>query len=144
MKNFKVLVAGGRDFNNYPAMQQRLDSLLRDKAKTHKIIIVSGKARGADNRGERYAKLRGCEVEAHPADWNNIHVEGAVIKENKHGKYNAIAGHMRNKDMAIACDVGVIFWDTQSSGTYNMINLLETHEKPMRVFDYSGKPILED
>lgn len=141
---FKVLVAGGRDFNDLTVLGVKLDSLLRNKVETHNIVIVSGKAKGADTLGETYAELRGYEVEEYPADWKNICVEGAVIKENKHGKYNAVAGHMRNIDMAIACDVGVIFWDTQSSGTYNMIYLLEIYEKPMRAFDYSGKPILED
>ena len=142
METFKVLVAGGRDFTDFLTLKFKLDDLLINKAKEHKIIIVSGKAKGADSLGERYAKLRGYDVEEHPADWKNILVEGAVIKENKHGKYNAVAGHNRNKDMAISCDVGVIFWDTQSSGTYNMINLLEEYEKPSRVYDYNGKPIL--
>ena len=74
MTIFKVLIAGGRDFTNANLLYGTLDSLLRDKAQTHKIIIVSGKAAGADKLGEDYAKLRGYEVEPHPADWKNISV----------------------------------------------------------------------
>lgn len=140
-KIFKVLIAGGRDFSNFSLLTIQLDSLLREKVKTHKIIIVSGKAAGADKLGEDYAKLRGYEIETHPADWKNILVEGAVIKSNKYGEYNAVAGHMRNEDMAISCDVGVLFWDGSSTGTGNMLSLLTKYNKPCRAYFYDGEPI---
>tara|TARA_R110002126_G_scaffold93585_7_gene221641 strand:- start:4841 stop:5326 length:486 start_codon:yes stop_codon:yes gene_type:complete len=138
---FRVLVAGGRDFTNANLLYGKLDTLLRNKIKTHKIIIVSGKAAGADKLGENYAKLRGYEVEPHPADWKNISVEGAVVRSNKYGEYNAVAGHMRNEDMAVSCNVGVLFWDGSSTGTGNMLSLLNKYNKPCRAYFYDGEPI---
>ena len=113
-----------------------LDSVLREKCKSHSIVIVSGKAKGADSLGEKYAKLRGYKISAHPADWKDITREGAVIRSNKYGEYNAIAGHMRNEDMAVECDVGVVFWYGYSTSAEDMIKRLNKHKKSMRTFNY--------
>lgn len=51
---FKVIVAGGRDFNNYKGLSDSLDYLLKNI--NDDIQIVCGMARGADRLGERYAK----------------------------------------------------------------------------------------
>ena len=134
--DFKVLVTGGRDFTDFNYLTRMLDSVLREKCKSHSIVIVSGKAQGADNLGEEYAKLRGYKINAHPADWKDITCEGAVIRSNNCGEYNAIAGHMRNEDMAIECNVGVVFWDGYSTGTEDMIKRLNKHKKSMRTFNY--------
>ena len=144
--DFKVLVAGGRDFTDFNYLTRMLDSVLRKKCKSHSIVIISGKAQGADSLGEKYAKLRGYKVSARPADWKDITREGAVIKSNKFGKYNAVAGHMRNEDMAVECDVGVVFWDGYSTGTEDMIKRLNNHKKSMKTFSYLGdtvsKPVI--
>ena len=54
---FRVIIAGGRDFNNYPGLAKAMDFLLSNV--TDDITIVCGKARGADALGEQYAKERG-------------------------------------------------------------------------------------
>lgn len=104
---FKVIVAGGREFNNYALLRTRLDQALRNR-KNDEILIVSGKARGADALGERYAKERGYAVSEHPADWDN---------------YGKSAGYIRNKEMAEEADALMAFWDGKSRGTMHMINL---------------------
>ena len=43
---------------------------------------------------------------------------------------------MRNKLMAVACDVGVLFWDGLSTGTSNMRGLLSEARKPCRLYNY--------
>ena len=55
---FKVIIAGGRDFNDFDMLKSSVDKLLKnvDKSKND-IIIVSGKAKGADSLGEKYAKI---------------------------------------------------------------------------------------
>ena len=111
--------------------------MLSNKATTHNIVIVSGGARGADYLGEVYAEQRGYEVDLHPADWGNIQAPNAIVKTNKFNKkYNALAGMDRNISMAKACDASVIFWDGVSTGTKNMIDLLNKEGKPCRVFEY--------
>ena len=108
MESFRLVVAGGRDFKDYPLMCKFLDSMLRAKAKTHAIVIVCGMARGADKLGEKYAYERGYQVQPHPANWE------------EHGKR---AGYLRNEEMAKNSDATVAFWDGVSVGTKHMINI---------------------
>ena len=71
--------------------------------------VISGTARGPDTWGERFAQSRDdVELTRMPADWD------------KHGKK---AGPIRNEQMAKEGDVLVAFWDGQSTGTLNMINV---------------------
>lgn len=46
---FRVIVAGGRDFNNYAGLAQKLDKLLANV--TDEIVIVCGMARGCRPSG---------------------------------------------------------------------------------------------
>lgn len=108
---FKLIVAGGRDFNDYDLLKSKLDKLLSNK--TH-VEIVSGKARGADSLGEKYAKEKGYKIKEFPADW---------------GKYGRAAGYIRNKEMAEYADGCLCFWDGKSKGTKHMIDLVEEKKK---------------
>lgn len=54
---FRVIIAGGRDFDNYLGLVQVMDRLLANV--TDEITVVCGMARGADALGERYTKERG-------------------------------------------------------------------------------------
>jgi|TARA_R110000851_G_scaffold203354_1_gene355201 hypothetical protein len=133
---FKVVIAGGRTFNNFDMLIGRLDAVLVSKITTHTIVIISGGAQGADLLGERYAELRSYEAERFIPAWKDISVEGAVVRDNKYGKYNAVAGHTRNEKMAQCCDAVVLFWDGISKGTLDMKKRAENHNKPVRVCKY--------
>lgn len=121
MNKFRVIVAGGRYFNNFYQLVGELDFLLSEKEKTHEIVIVSGKARGADTLGEDYAKLRGYAIDAHPADWDT---------------YGKSAGYKRNVEMADNADALVAFWDGASRGTKHMIDIATNKGLPVRVVFY--------
>lgn len=101
----KIIIAGGRNFENYLLLKLKCDAILKNVQVTE---IVSGKATGADTLGERYAKERGYKVNPFQADWD------------KHGKS---AGYIRNKAMAEYADCLIAFWDGKSKGTGHMINL---------------------
>lgn len=61
---FQIIIAGGRDFNDYPLLERTVDQFLAD---VHdEITIFCGTARGADSLGERYAKKRGYAVRNFP------------------------------------------------------------------------------
>ena len=120
----RVIVAGSRDFTNYEQLKAELDAILIHVLPN--VIIVSGKAKGADTLGERYAAERGLKVASFPADWKNLNVPDAVIKQNSYGKYNAKAGTDRNVQMAeYASAEGngalVAFWKGNKGGTSHMI-----------------------
>ncbi|WP_303982932.1 DUF2493 domain-containing protein [Niallia circulans] len=115
MRKLRVIVAGGRDFNDYVLLKTNLDYVLRNR-QVDEVVIVSGKARGADSLGELYAKERGLEVSAYPADWDT---------------YGKSAGYIRNKQMAETSHALMAFWDGKSRGTKHMIDLAK--EKGLRV-----------
>ncbi len=112
----KVIVAGGRDFSNYDLLCRKLDVIL---SRQENVEIVCGEARGADSLGRRYAEERGYTILSYPANWE---------------KYGRSAGYRRNEEMALVADALVAFWDGQSKGTYNMIELMKN--KPIRVVRY--------
>lgn len=104
---YRVIIAGCRDFSNYALLKERCNYFLQRKLTESEVIIVSGHAPGADALGERYAQEMGLQIEQHPADWQT------------HGR---AAGPIRNAQMAEVADALIAFWDGQSRGTKNMIN----------------------
>ena len=122
MEDFRVIIAGGRDFNDYALLKTKCDNILAEKATTHHIIIVSGAARGADSLGEKYAQEHSYTIEKYPADWNT------------HGK---AAGPIRNAQMANSADALIAFWDGKSHGTKSMINIARSKGLCVRVINYT-------
>lgn len=120
---FRVIVAGSRNFNDYKLLCSILDKLLANKALTHSIVIVSGKAKGADTLGERYAKERGYQIMEFPADWNT---------------YGKSAGYRRNVDMANNADALIAFRINNSVGTTHMINIAKDKGLLVRAIDVTG------
>lgn len=117
----KVIIAGGRDFNNYPQLSEYCDYILQFQSALHPIEIVSGCANGADKLGERYADSRGYDIKRFPADWD---------------KFGKSAGYKRNKQMAEYADTLIAFWDGKSRGTKHMIDLAEENRLEVRVYNY--------
>ena len=128
-KEFRVVIAGSRNFKDYELLTIEADYMLSNKIKEgYEIVVVSGRARGTDSLGERYAEEKGYRIDKYPADWNNLDVQPCKIKYNKFNKpYNALAGHNRNEQMAKhALEVNggcLLFHDGTSTGTKNMIDL---------------------
>jgi hypothetical protein len=115
----KVIIAGGRDFNDYNTLRRICDHMLQNQ---NEIEVVSGKASGADYLGERYAKEKGYKIKEYPAKWNDMS-EPCVKKKRKDGSfYNALAGHKRNQEMADYADALIAFHNGKSTGTADMID----------------------
>lgn len=121
---FRVIIAGGRDFTDYNLLRSTMDVLLRNKLRKEKIVVICGMAKGADMLGARYAKERGYHVRYFPAEWDKL------------GKR---AGIIRNEEMAQNADALVAFWDGSSHGTKNMIETAERYNLAVRVKRYSNK-----
>ena len=120
----RIIIAGGRDFTDYPLLREECDRILSHASQSQEIIVVSGTARGADSLGERYAREREYRIEQYPADWNT------------HGKS---AGYIRNCKMAKVGDVLIAFWDGESRGTKNMIEIAQQNKLQVRVIHYSPR-----
>jgi len=77
----RVLVCGGRDFNNPDWMSATLGELSRDAGWS---VIIEGGALGADRQAREWAVANGLAVETFEADWH------------RHGRR---AGPIRNRRM---------------------------------------------
>ena len=104
-KFVKVIIAGGRDFDNYEYLSETMNKL--DFIVTE---VVCGGARGADSLGEQWAKTNGVQIKYFYPNWDLL------------GK---AAGHIRNREMAEYGDYLVAFWDGKSVGTQNMIMTMQ-------------------
>lgn len=114
----KVIIAGGRSFSDYNLLREVCDHMLQNQIE---VEIVSGKARGADALGEKYAKEKGYTIKEFPADWE---------------KYKKAAGYIRNKEMAKYADAAIVFWDGNSKGSKHMIELSQEYNLKIKVVNY--------
>lgn len=117
-EKFNVIIAGGRDFQNYNLLCEKCDFYF---SRIKPTAIISGLAKGADSLGRQYGLNRGIQVLEFPADWN---------------KYGKSAGMRRNQEMLKIADGLIAFWDGKSRGTENMINIAKNKGIPIRIVHY--------
>jgi len=77
----KVLVCGGRDFNELGWVYDELDKLHADREVS---LVINGSARGADSLAQEWAQERQVPYLSVPAKWD---------------KYGKSAGYKRNAEM---------------------------------------------
>jgi len=136
-QDYKLIVAGGRDYRDYERMKVELSRLIREELMGYDVSIVSGMANGADSMGFHYAEQYAIRSYQFLADWDNVDVPGAWVKKHANGRlYNARAGHQRNAEMARFSDGLIAFWDGRSRGTLNMIETMKGLGKLVRIVDY--------
>lgn len=88
----RVIVCGGRDFNDWPRFNRRMITMHTIHQFTE---IIEGGARGADTMAKTWAETFSVPVTEVPADWE------------RHGKS---AGYKRNEAMAdLKPDVVIAF-----------------------------------
>lgn len=137
MKKLRIIIAGGRDFEDYGALKMETLAAIKevnmkingtDKINQNEITIISGCARGADSLGIRFAEDFHLQLEKFPAQWD---------------KYGNKAGYLRNQEMAKfasssedAYGVLIAFWDGKSKGTNHMINIAKKVKLEVMVIDY--------
>lgn len=130
MKELRIIVAGSRCFNDYELLKKEVVNIVKSSNKPKQFIkIISGKAKGADTLGERFAKEFRLEVKEFPADWDRL------------GKK---AGYVRNAEMAkFAADenygILIAFWDGKSRGTKHMIDLAEKYGLEIHIVRFGNE-----
>jgi hypothetical protein len=119
-----LIIAGGRDFDNWHLLWESLERILKDTDKST-ITVFCGMAKGADTLGKQYALLNNIPVKLFPADWDT------------HGKK---AGILRNQEMIDAGATHLVaFWDQKSRGTADMIKRATKAGLAVRVVKYEPK-----
>lgn len=116
--SFKVIIAGGREFNDYELLKRYCDHILKDQ---QDIEIVCGCARGADSLGELYAREKGYPVTRFRANWDEL---------------GRSAGYIRNAEMGNYADALIAFWNNESKGTKHMIDIARSLNLKVRVCNY--------
>lgn len=117
MNKFKVIIAGGRDFNDYDLLMETATEFLIMANfpimfdGNDLVEIVSGGARGADKLGERFAEDYGFDIKRFIPKW-----------QNPDGSTDRGAGIKRNHEMGNYANALIAYWDGKSSGTRDMIN----------------------
>ena len=124
----KIIICGGRHFNDYPLLKSIVDKQLIE----HTILpseteIVSGHCEGADMLGEQYAKEHGCALHIFPAEWT---------------KYGKAAGPIRNKEMVdyiASADKSLViaFVSNNTRGTKNTVAQAKKLNIPVVEISYS-------
>ena len=100
----RVLVCGGRDFNDYDLLESVLDTI---SSEVGVFQIISGCAKGADTLAIQYANKHEYPLREFPADWD------------KHGK---AAGPIRNKQMLDEGRPNIVIAFPGGRGTADMVN----------------------
>lgn len=122
MKEARIIVCGGKDFNDAKLLQDTLDEIVAD---FNSLEIISGHAKGADTLAEQYAETHGIKCAVFPADWK---------------RYGRGAGPVRNKQMLLyaleASPLVVAFWNGKSLGTKNMITQAQKVGVDVRIVYY--------
>ena len=110
----RTIIAGSRIATKFSYILKAID-----QAPWTPSVVLSGRARGADELGEKWATRTNIPVEWFPADWN---------------KFGKGAGYIRNAEMANKAEALIVLWDGESKGTKNMIDLAKI--KGLKVFIY--------
>lgn len=110
---YRILVCGGREFADQVAAFAVLDKAHANRPIS---VVISGRARGADLIGERWAISRGVAVLPFPADWS------------LYGRY---AGPIRNAAMLIEGKPDGVIAFPGGPGTRNMIQQARTAGIPV-------------
>ena len=122
-ETFKVIIAGTRTFNNYELLKNKVPLFVNPLLfRAYKPVeIVSGGAKGADTLAVEFATEFNLPFKIFPADWK---------------KYGKLAGPIRNKQMTEYSDAAIVFWDSKSPGSLNMIQQMRELGKPVEIVIY--------
>lgn len=99
----RVLVCGGREYDDWRTICWALDQYARNKPPA---TIIQGGAKGADFLAKVWAKYMAVDCEEYPADWK------------KHGK---AAGGIRNQQMLDEGKPDIVVAFPGGAGTADMI-----------------------
>ncbi len=108
----RIAIVGSRGFRALAAVRSYVAALPAE------TIIVTGGAKGVDKAAEEAARAHGLEVIVHLPEW---HI------------YGPKAGPIRNARIVRDADKLVAFWDGESHGTRNSIELARTKGIPVEV-----------
>jgi hypothetical protein len=120
LNEFRILVCGGREYNDRERVRNILDAVLEGIRSAGKdAVIIHGNARGADLLADQYAREKSLKVLSFPADWNT---------------YGTRAGPIRNKQMLDEGKPDAVIAFPGGTGTRNMVILAKRYGIPVKEY----------
>jgi len=116
MSGKRVLVCGGRDFNDLGAVWSQLDAFHALEGPI--IVVIHGGARGADELAARWADFNGIHDDPFIAEW---------------GQYGRAAGPLRNQRMINEGAPDILFAFPGGRGTADMVRRARAANIPVRM-----------
>ena len=123
----KTIIAGSRSIDDYQFIEWGMEKAIKDGWEI--TSVISGKAKGVDTLGERWAKGRLLEVLPFPARWRK---PGQTLFDPGQGK-------LRNVRMAMEADALILFWDGVSPGSKSMMNCAAILKLPAKIYVRFGQ-----
>lgn len=121
----RTIVCGSRSLDDYMFYMFAWQALDEYRETGPLDVVVSGGAAGPDRTAIEWANSRGVPCEIHYAEWS---------------KYGKRAGMVRNKKMLETADAVIAFWDGESRGTKNMIEIANAKGIPVKVIRVAVLP----
>lgn len=126
----RVIIAGSRSITDYSLLKKCIAI-----SQFNINEVVSGKAKGVDSLGERWARENNVFIKEFPANWGDISHPKAVIRYRKGKPYDITAGLRRNIEMAEYAEGLILLWDKVSKGSKHMWDEAEKRNLFLWVFD---------
>jgi predicted Rossmann-fold nucleotide-binding protein len=76
----RVLICGGREYNDHDALYAALDRLHAEHGFT---VVIAGGARGADTLAAQWAEHRGIPTEVYMAEWDRLGRKAGPIRNQR-------------------------------------------------------------
>ena len=113
-----IVVAGSRSLTNHQLVYEVLNQVVQKSD-----VILQGGARGADALAKAWARTHHIACQEFPARWE---------------AFGRFAGPRRNREMALAGDCLIAFWNGVSAGTGDMIKQMQQVKKPIMYIRYDA------
>ena len=132
MKKTKILICGGRHFNDYDVFSEKVNAVFNELGITREETeLVSGGCEGTDKMAERFAEENIIPIRVFSADWK---------------KYGKAAGPIRNKQMVDYIKDSeeryvIAFTSDKTKGTRNTIKLAV--KNGIEVFELDYRSFIE-
>ena len=111
----KIGVVGSRDFDDYKKLEKELNKI---EGITE---IVSGGAKGADTLAREFAEKNDIQLTEFLPDY---------------ARFRGGATRIRNEKIVEYSDQIIAFWDGESTGTKNTIDIAEKQKKPLKIIRF--------
>lgn len=119
----RILVCGDRHWTDYKMVYETLEHFNESYVRTGPVLVIDGRARGADNLGNKAARKLGFDTLRFAANWRKFGKAAGPIRNQKmldKGKPNLVLAFHRNIN--------------KSKGTKDMVNRARKAGIPTCIF----------